>query len=65
MIKVLGKGEVQNSGEFWGKFQGMYQGVSEGIRTGLGVVPGTSGGFRGIKVASGGLWLQVVSGSRQ
>ena len=55
MIKVLGKGEVQTVGEFRGKFRGMHQGVSEGIRTGLGVVPDTSGGFRGIKVASGGL----------
>ena len=41
-------------------------GVSEGIRIGLRVVPGTSGGFRGIKVAGlmapGGEWLQAVRG---
>ena len=41
----------------------MHRGVSEGIRTGLGVVPGTSGGFRRL-VAPGSEWLQVMRGPK-
>ena len=62
MIRVLGRERYKTVGEFQSKFWSMHRSVSGGIRTGLGVVPGTSGGLRGIKVASGGLWLQVDRG---